>query len=97
MEENKKTRELINPLESSYFKQRIKFPILPKPSTKSIKLQTEYTEQLLVKEVKTACDFDKIAKHRYQISTDNKYLRERKEEGYKYYKKIRRQIWLNDL
>ena len=38
IEGNKKTRELKNPLESSCFEQRIKFPILPKPSIKSIKL-----------------------------------------------------------
>ena len=87
IERNKKTRELINPLERSCFKWRIKFLILPKPSKKSIQLQIEYTQQLLAQEVKTICNFDKIVNYRYQISTNNKYLRERKEEDYEYYEK----------
>ena len=44
IEGNKKTKELRNPLDSSCFKQRIMFPILPKPSKKSFQLYTEYTE-----------------------------------------------------
>ena len=38
-------------------------------------------------EIKTTVDFDEVVKFKYQISTNNKYLRERIEERYKYYKK----------
>ena len=87
IEGTKKTRELRNPLESSCFIQKIKFPILPKPFNKLLQLQIEYTEWLLAKEVRTLCNFDEIVNCRYQISTNNKYLRERKVEACKYYKK----------
>ena len=41
----------------------------------------------MAKEVRTFCNFDKIVNYRYQISTNNKYLQERKEDDYEYYEK----------
>ena len=75
----------------------VQFLILLKPSKKSIKLWTECAEWLILQEVKIIVDFDDVVKFKYQISTDDKYLRERKDRGYEYYKKIRRKTLSNDL
>ena len=65
-----------NEIALSCLKQKIVFPVMPKPSKKTRELWNDFIKWLKEKNVITICNFSKMCESKYQISNDRKYVKE---------------------
>ena len=84
---NKKTKFFYRVIEESSMRWNIDFPIVPKPSKKSISIWEDFLDWLLGKQGATICDFNDKCKSKIQASSDDNYVKVMKEEEIMHYKK----------
>ena len=74
-------------LDKSCLTWKIPFPIVPKPSSKSIKHWKDFIQWLKDSNIVTMCDFATMCKSKVQMTENNSLIKEIDNEQENYYQK----------